>query len=128
MMKFSEKHIVAAEETAAQMGSGLLAVYATPSVVALMEHTACELIAAIPANEEGALAEGNTTVGTRMAIDHMKACLPGEEVTSIATLTAINGRQYDFDIEVLDSKGAILAKAEHTRFMVNSERFMNKLK
>lgn len=126
-MTISEKHIVAAKETAAQMGSGLLPVYATPSVVALMEHTACLLISAIPAGEEGALEEGNTTVGTRMAIDHVKACLPGEEVLSVARLEAIDGRKYDFHIEVTDSKGNLLAKAEHTRFMVQAERFMSKL-
>lgn len=126
-MTISETHIVAAKETAAQMGSGLLPVYATPSVVALMEHTACLLISAIPAGEEGALTEGQTTVGTRMAIDHVKACLPGEEVMSIARLTAIDGRRYDFLIEVKDSKGNLLAKAEHSRFMVVAEKFMGKL-
>jgi len=127
-MTYTEKHIVGAEETAATVGSGLLDVYATPQVVALMEHTACSLIAAIPAGEEGALAEGNTTVGTRMAIDHVKACLPGSEVVSQAELTAINGRQYDFHIEVTDAEGNLLAQAEHTRFMVNAEKFMSKLK
>ena len=126
-MVFTESHIVAADETAATMGSGLLPVYATPAVVALMEHTACQLIAAIPAGEPGALTEGNTTVGTRMAIDHLKACLTEVEVHSTAALVAVNGRQYDFQIEVKDAQGNLLAKAEHTRFMVAAERFMQKL-
>ena len=126
-MIFTESHIVAADETAATMGSGLLPVYATPAVVALMEHTSCQLSAAIPADEPGALTEGNTTVGTHMAIDHLKACLPGSEVLSTAELLNIDGRQYAFHIEVKDASGNLLAQASHTRFLVSSERFMAKL-
>lgn len=122
-----EEHVVTADETADRVGSGLLPVYATPEVVALMEHTACTLIAELASEAEGALAPGNTTVGTRMAIDHVKACLVGETVTSTAMLINVNGRQYDFLIEVRDSHGALLAEAEHTRFAVNAERFMAKL-
>lgn len=121
------EHIVAANETAAVVGSGLLPVYATPQVVALMEKTACELIAALAADAEGALAEGDTTVGTRMAIDHVKACKVGEQVRCTAKLVAVSGRAYEFVIEVLNHAGELLAKAEHTRFCVNSERFMAKL-
>jgi len=127
-MTYTERHTVSGTETAARMGSGLLPVFATPSVVALMEHTACALIASIPAGQEGAPTEGTTTVGTQMCIDHMKACLPGIVVESTARLTKVEGREYRFHIEVKDNHGATLASAEHTRFMVNAERFMNKLK
>lgn len=120
-------HTVAENETAAVVGSGLLPVYATPQVVALMEQTACELIAGLPAGAEGVLANGDTTVGTRMAIDHVKACGVGEKVCSTAMLVGVNGRAYDFLIEVTNQRGEVLAKAEHTRFSVNSERFMNKV-
>ncbi len=124
---FELEHIVAENETAAVVGSGLLPVYATPQVVALMEKTACELIASLSADAEGALAEGDTTVGTHMAIDHVKACRVGEQVRCVALLVAVNGRAYDFAIEVFNHAGELLAKAEHTRFKVNSERFMAKL-
>lgn len=120
-------HVVADTETAAVVGSGLLPVYATPQVVALMEKTACELIAGLAADAEGALQEGDTTVGTRMAIDHVKACGVGEEVCCTAMLVGVDARAYNFMIEVVDHAGVVLAKAEHTRFMVNSERFMSKV-
>lgn len=120
-------HNVAEEETAAVVGSGLLAVYATPQVVALMERTACELIASLPADAEGALSEEDTTVGTRMVIDHVKACKVGEQVSSTAMLVGVNGRAYDFIVEVTNHLGEVLAKAEHTRFRVNKDRFMSKL-
>lgn len=121
-------HEVQENETAAIVGSGLLPVYATPQVVALMEKTACELIAVLPQGAAGALAEGDTTVGTHMAIDHVKACLVGEKVSSTAMLIGVDGRAYSFLVEVTNSHGEVLAKAEHTRFCVNAERFMSKLK
>lgn len=122
------EHSVRDEETAAVVGSGLLPVYATPQVVALMEKNACELIATLPADSEGALVDGDTTVGTRMVIDHMKACCVGETVRSTAMLIRVEGRAYEFLVEVVNHAGEVLAKAEHTRFRVNSERFMAKLR
>lgn len=121
------QHTVAETETAAVVGSGLLPVYATPQVVALMEKTACALIANLPADAEGALTDGDTTVGTRMVIDHVKACGVGSVVSATAMLVGVDGRAYSFLIEVTNDRGEVLAKAEHTRFRVNSERFMAKL-
>lgn len=121
------QHTVADTETASVVGSGLLPVYATPQVVALMEQTACALIAGMPTEAEGALTDGDTTVGTRMVIDHIKACGVGEQVLSTAMLIGVDGRAYSFFIEVTNARGEVLAKAEHTRFRVNSERFMAKV-
>lgn len=121
-------HTVTENETASVVGSGLLPVYATPQVVALMEKTACELIASLSADMEGALADGDTTVGTRMTIDHVKACKVGEQVRCTAMLIGVDGRAYEFMVEVLNHADEVLAKAEHTRFRVNSERFMAKLR
>lgn len=122
------RHTVLETETAAVVGSGLLPVYATPEVVALMEKTACHLIADLPSDSAGALTDGDTTVGTRMVIDHIKACGVGSEVVSTAMLLGVDGRAYSLLIEVINERGEVLAKAEHTRFRVNSERFMGKVK
>lgn len=118
------EHVVTDSETAAVVGSGLLPVYSTPSVVALMEQTACALLQN-PA-KQGA-AECPCSVGTRIAVDHVKACRVGETVRSTAMLLGVNGRAYDFLIEVVNSRGEVLAKAEHTRYSVDPERFMAKL-
>lgn len=127
MRHYSQSLIVSEDLTAAQLGSGLLPVYATPAVVAFMENTACALIASLPQDAEGALHEGETTVGTRIAVDHVKACLPGEEVTAEAILLAVEGRQYTFEILVKNAAGEMLATAAHTRFLVQAERFMAKI-
>ena len=54
------------EDTALEVGSGSLLVYATPCMVALMEGAACEAIAE-------ALGENQTTVGTALNIEHISA-------------------------------------------------------
>ena len=56
---------VTAGNTAATMGSGDLEVFATPSMVALMEHAAMTAVAA-------ALPAGATTVGAEMNVTHIK--------------------------------------------------------
>ena len=53
------------ENTAAAMGSGDLPVFATPSMVALMENAAMTAAAA-------ALPAGSTTVGAEMNVTHIK--------------------------------------------------------
>ena len=110
--------IVDNSKTAAAMGSGSLAVYATPALVALMEHAACEAIAAD-------LEEGVTTVGTRMNVSHLAATPVGMEVRAEAVLTAQEGREYTFAIEAYDACG-LIGRAEHKRFAVKIDKFMAK--
>lgn len=128
MLTYALHHRVLPSETADQMGSGLLPVFATPSVVALMENAACQLIANIPAGRVGAIEnEDETTVGTRIVIDHVKACRPGCMVTATAQLISVNGRRYEFKVIVTDENGNLLATAEHSRFIVSSKRFMARI-
>ena len=110
--------IVDETKTAAAMGSGSLAVYATPALVALMEHAACEAIA-------DTLEEGVTTVGTQMNIDHLAATPVGMEVRAEAVLTAQEGRAYTFTIEAYDACG-LIGRATHQRFAVKIDKFMAK--
>ena len=73
------------EDTAREVGSGDLLVYATPCMVALMEGAACDAVA------EG-LEEGQTTVGTALNIEHISATPVGLEVRSEAEVTAVSER------------------------------------
>ena len=58
-MKGEVATLVEREDTAKEVGSGSLLVYATPCMVALMEGAACEAIA-------DALSDSQTTVGTAL--------------------------------------------------------------
>lgn len=101
---------------ACAMGSGSLPVFATPALVALMEHAACEAIAA-------SLEEGVTTVGTEMNVKHVAATPVGMEVWAEATLTAQEGRAYSFEITAYDASG-VIGTATHQRVAVKAEKFL----
>lgn len=116
--QFSQKIIVTVEQTAEKLGSGLLPVYSTPSLVAFMENTAMQMID-LPA--------GGSSVGTSIAVKHLKASKVGEELTCVATLTESEGRKYAFELSVTDSTGAVIGEGVHERFVVDIERFMSKI-
>ena len=118
-MAFEESRIVGKEDTAEFHGSGDLPVYATPSMVALMEYASKELVKPL-------LAPGETTVGTRMEISHLKATPVGNEVIAKAKLLEIKGRKMIFTIEAYDGE-TLIGQAVHERAVVDRERFMAKL-
>ena len=104
--------------TANALGSGGIAVYATPSMIALMEGAA--LSAAAPL-----LPQGWTTVGTELNIKHLSATPPGMKVYAKAELISIDGRALDFTVEAFDETGKI-GEGTHSRFIVDTEKFLSK--
>ena len=117
-MKGEATNLVEREDTAAEVGSGSLLVYATPCMVALMEGAACEAIAeAIP--------EGQTTVGIELNIQHLAATPVGLEVRAEATVTAVEGKVITFELHAFDEAGEI-GKGTHKRVIVNSQKFLEK--
>ena len=104
--------------TAANVKSGSLEVFATPSMVALMEQAAAELC-------QAELPEGLTTVGTALNIEHLAATACGVEVRAVATLEATDGRRYDFTVEAYDNAG-LIGKGSHTRFSVKVDKFLER--
>ena len=105
-------------DTAAEVGSGSLLVYATPCMVALMEGAACEAIAEV-------LEEGQTTVGIELNIQHLSATPVGHEVRAEATVTAVEGKIITFALHAFDEAGEI-GKGTHKRCIVNSQKFLDK--
>lgn len=117
-MKGEATNLVEREDTATEVGSGSLLVYATPCMVALMEGAACEAIAeAIP--------EGQTTVGIELNIQHLAATPVGLEVRAEATVTAVEGKVITFELHAFDEAGEI-GKGTHKRCIVNSQKFLDK--
>ena len=72
------------------------------------------------------LGEGDTTVGISVNIKHLKANLIGDELTCTATLDKIEGRKLTFIVEAKDTH-KVIGKGIHERFIINNEKFMNKL-
>lgn len=106
------------EDTAREVGSGDLLVYATPCMVALMEGAACEAIA-------GCLSETQTTVGTALNIEHISATPVGMDVRAEAEVTAVEGKVITFRLTAFDEAGEI-GRGTHQRVIVTSQKFLDK--
>lgn len=115
----TSKVTVTLDNCASAVGSGGLNVFATPSMVALMENAAMNAVAPL-------LPPGSTTVGSEINTTHIKPSALGAEIEATATLTAVEGRKLLFDVEARDASGTI-GKGTHVRFIVDIERFMAKL-
>ena len=112
------KERVTEKNTAASMKSGELAVYATPSMIALMEQAAYKSVA-------GELEEGKGTVGTLMNVSHISATPLGMEVTAKTELVEIDRKRLVFHVEAFDEWGKI-GEGTHERFIVDNEKFQEK--
>lgn len=117
-IKHTVTEIVTNEKTAANVGSGLLPVYATPAMIALMEKCASECVAPY-------IEEGRSSVGTMLNVKHLAASPIGIRITCTATLTQIDGRRLVFSLEASDEKGPI-GEGTHERFIIDVDRFMTK--
>lgn len=106
------------EDTAYEVGSGSLLVYATPCMVALMEGAACEAIAP-------AMDDSKTSVGTELNISHLSATPVGLEVRAEAEVTQVDGNAITFRVTAYDKKGKI-GEGTHKRFVVATQRFLDK--
>ena len=118
-LKYESQTVVSEANTAATLGSGDMAVFATPAMVALMENAAMLAV-------KESLPEGSATVGTQMNTSHIKASPLGTTITASAELTAVDGRRLTFTVKAWDEKG-VIGEGEHTRFIVDRERFLSKL-
>ncbi len=117
-MKGRCESVVKEEDTAAAVGSGLLSVFATPMMAALMEHAAVNAL-------EGHLEPGQGSVGTHMDISHDSATPVGMRVWAEAELTNLDGRALTFAVTAYDESGPI-GGGTHQRFLIQNERFMKK--
>lgn len=117
-MKGEVSTLVEREDTALEVGSGSLLVYATPCMVALMEGAACEAI-------DQALSETQTTVGTELNIRHLSATPVGLEVRAEAEVTAVDGKVITFAVRAFDEAGEI-GSGIHKRVIVGTQKFLDK--
>ncbi|HAI21499.1 MAG TPA: thioesterase [Clostridiales bacterium UBA8153] len=104
--------------TALEVGSGGVPVFATPMLVALMEGAAVRAV-------QGRLPPGQITVGTRVEIWHTSATPLGMTVTAEAHLEQIDGRKLVFRVSASDSAGPV-GHGYHERFIVDQAKFLAK--
>lgn len=110
---------VTPERMAPAMGSGTAPVFASPSMIALMEGAAVDCV-------ERLLPDGHESLGTHLDVHHVSATPEGLTVTATATLAAITGRKLTFQLEAHDGVETI-GKGTHSRVVVDTARFLSKL-
>ena len=117
-LKGEASTLVEREDTALEVGSGSLLVYATPCMIALMEGAACNAL-------EGVLGEDKTSVGIELNIQHLSATPVGLEVRAEAEVTAVEGKIITFQLTAYDEAGEI-GKGTHKRAIVPVQKFLDK--
>ena len=117
-IKGSADLLVTERLTAKEVGSGTVAVLATPMMIALMENAALNTVKPF-------LAEGEATVGTEISVTHDVPTPIGETVTAEAELIAVDRRKLQFQVQARVGD-EIIGKGTHTRFIINEERFLQK--
>ena len=119
-MKYEIDRVVTENDTAAKAASGSVEVLATPVMIAWMEEASLRL-----AQKE--LEESFTTVGTEVNIKHLKGTLVGKTVKVLSTLKEIDRKRLVFDVEVIED-GIAVGTGSHTRFIIDTAKFYEKLK
>ena len=119
-IKGHKEQIVTPEMSAARVGSGLVDVFATPMLVALVEQTCYESV--LPY-----LDEGQGTVGTLVNVSHVSATPIGRRVWCDSELTEVDRRRLVFSVKAYDEAG-LIGEGTHERFVIDTAKFMDKLK
>ncbi|MCX6396428.1 MAG: thioesterase [Propionibacteriales bacterium] len=114
----TREFVVSEADTAAAVGSGSLPVLGTPVLLAWCEAVTCDVLALEPPA---------TSVGTRVALEHLAASTVGATVIVTATAVYVDGRLVRLEVGAREPGGKLLGSGEVTRVVVEAERFMNRL-
>jgi len=111
--------VVTKEDTAQHLGSGNVAVLATPRMIALMENASVKTV-------DHLLPPGQATVGSEIRVHHLAATPQGMEVTVRSELVEVEGRRLTFKVEAFDEREKI-GEGTHIRFIIDLDRFREKV-
>ena len=117
-LKGRSETVVTEHNTADAVGSGLVPVFATPYMIALMENAASISLLPYLAADEG-------TVGTHLDVAHTSATPFGMKVWADAVGTAVDGKKITFEVSAFDEAGEI-GRGTHERFIIRPEKFLAK--
>lgn len=106
---------VTPEHTALHLGSGQVAVLATPHMIRLMETAAVQAVDPI-------LPDGYCTVGVHLDVSHRAATPVGMKLTTTARLVTVDGRKLTFEVTSTDER-EVVGEGTHRRMIVEVARF-----
>ncbi len=111
---------VGPEHTAEAVGSGSLPVLGTPVLLAWLEAATCRAV-------EAGAAPGQTSVGTRVEVEHSRPSPVGAEIEVTASVSHADGRLHRCTVAARHADGTVVATGEITRVVVDAERFLARL-
>lgn len=111
--------VVGTSDTAPRIGSGHIAVLATPKMISLMEEAA---LAAV----EHLLPAGKQSLGTHIDISHLAATPVGMTVKAEAKLLEVDGRKLLFALRVADEMD-LIGEGRHERVVVTAASFQARI-
>jgi predicted thioesterase len=112
--------IVGTNDTAPRVGSGRVAVLATPVMISVIEAAALDAV-------EHLLEDGKQSLGTRLDVSHVAATPVGMRLTATAELVAVDGRQLTFRVRAEDEVD-LVSEGTHSRVVVDVARFDARLR
>jgi fluoroacetyl-CoA thioesterase len=107
--------LVGPEHTASFVGSGRIAVLATPVMINVIEAAALNAM-------EHLLPAGHQSLGIHLDVTHIAATPVGLQVTATAAVLRVEGRTITFRVEARDEVEAI-GGGIHQRVVVSVARF-----
>lgn len=107
------------EVCADRIGSGLVKVFATPMMIALMEQTCNESVVPM-------LEAGQGTVGTHIDVSHCAATPVGMRVWCDSELIEVDRRRLVFKVAAYDERG-LIGEGKHERFIIDTAKFQEKI-
>ncbi|MGZ8745387.1 MAG: thioesterase family protein [Nocardioides sp.] len=113
------EHRVGDDDTALAVGSGSLPVLGTPRLLAWCEAATCAALAPV-------LEGGQTSVGTRVSLEHMAPSVVGSTIQVTATTVHVDGRLVRFSVGARQD-GKLVGSGEVTRVVVDADRFMSRV-
>lgn len=117
-IKGHQETTVTAANVASNVGSGMVQVFATPMMIALMEKASALSI-------EPYLEEGQSSVGTHIDVTHCSATPVGMKVWADTEVVEIDRRKVTFSVKAYDEKG-LIGEGSHERFVIDIEKFIAK--
>jgi len=114
-LKGTAQLLVGPEHTASFVGSGRIAVLATPVMINLIEAAALNAV-------EHLLPAGHQSLGIHLDVSHVAATPVGLKVIATAEVVRVEGRTITFRVEARDEAEAI-GGGSHQRVVVSVARF-----
>jgi fluoroacetyl-CoA thioesterase len=111
--------VVGTNDTAPRVGSGRVAVLATPTMINLIEEAA---LAAV----EHLLPDGKQSLGTHIDVSHVAATPVGMKVRAEAKLIEVDGRKLTFAVSARDEMD-LISEGRHDRVVVTAATFQARI-